>query len=127
MYNFKNNAGMESRYVEFTRHYDTPDEIAAKSLSEFTVSSTVTHGPNASALKKLLKSINKACLANQPETVAKLTKFILDRRLTEYMDISKMEIILAHTRAVTLMDPEVSVKDFYESLLHEHYNYYIIN
>ena len=112
----KNRNGMESRYFVFTRHFDTPDEIAAKSLSDYTVSSTATYGPNASFLKFLLESLNDACLNNQPDTVVRITATILRNRLTEFMDISKMEIILAHTRAVTLLNPDIPIKDYYEEL-----------
>lgn len=117
----------ESHYVMFTRHYESPEEIAGKSLSDYTVSSTVTYGPDAILLKFLLESLNEACLSNQPETVASITKSILEYGLSEYMDISKMEIILANTRAVTLMHPDVPVKDYYETLLHMFYQVHTIN
>ena len=118
---------MTSKYVAFTRHFDTPDEIAAKSLSDYTVSSTVTYGPEASLLKFLLESLNKACLNDQPDTVARLTASILKNRLTEFMEISKMEIILAHTRAVTILNPGLPIKDYYEYLIQKYYNCHIIN
>ena len=118
---------MERKYVLFTRHYDTPDELLTKSLSDYTVSSTVTYGPTADILKYLLESLNKACRENQPGVVASITKTILDNGLTEFMDISKMEIILAHTRAVTLMNPEISVRSYYEFMLNKFYNCYTVN
>ena len=117
-----NRNGMESRYVIFDPHFDTPDEISAKSLSDYTVSSTVTHGPNASFLKFLLESLNDACLNNLPELVERITVIILRNRLTEFMDISKMEIILANVRAVTLLHPEFPIKDYYEELKNRCYS-----
>ena len=126
-YNHKKHNEMELQNVLFTRHFDTPDELSTKSLSDYTVSSTVTHGPDAVLLKFLLESLNKACRENQPETVASLSKTILEDELTVYMDISKMEIILAHTRAVTLMHPELSVKDYYDYMMHKFYVYHTIN
>lgn len=122
-----NKKEMTSKYVAFTRHFDTPDEIAAKTLSDYTVSSTVTYGPNASLLKFLLESLNAACLNNQPDTVARITASILKNGLTEFMDISKMEIILAHTRAVTLLHPDISVKDYYETLMRLFYQFYTVS
>ena len=116
-----------SKYVAFTRHFDTPEEISAKALADFAVSSTVTYGPHAIFLKFLLESLNKACINNQPDTVAEISAAILRNGLTEYMDISKMEIILAHTRAVTLLNPDIPVKDYYESLLHMFYQVHTIN
>ena len=113
---------MESRYVVFKRNFDSPEEISAKPLSDFTVSSTVTYGPNASILKFLLESLNEACLNNQPDTVERITVSILRNRLTEFMDISKMEIILANVRAVTLLHPEFPVKDYYEELMNRCYH-----
>ena len=118
----KNKKEMTSEYVVFTRHFDTPDEISANSLSDYTVSSTVTYGPDAGILKFLLESINAACLNNQPDTVARITACILRNGLTEFMDISKMEIILAHTRAVTLLHPDISVKDYYEEMKNRFYH-----
>ena len=122
-----NKKEMTSKYVAFTRHFDTPDEIAAKTLSDYTVSSTVTYGPNACLLKFLLESLNAACLNNQPDTVARITASILKNGLTEYMDISKMEIILAHTRAVTLLHPDISVKDYYDTLMHLFYQIHTVS
>lgn len=113
---------MESRYVVFKRNIISPEEISAKPLSDFTVSSTVTHGPNANFLKFLLESLNEACLHNQPDTVERITVSILRNRLTEFMDISKMEIILANVRAVTLLHPDFPVKDYYEELMHRCYH-----
>ena len=118
---------MESKYVLFTRHFDTPDELSTKSLSDYTVSSTVTYGPDAILLKSLLESLNEACLKNQPEKVEELTEIILTNGLTEFMEISKMEIILAHTRAVTILFPDIPVKDYYEFLTHRFYNYHTVN
>lgn len=117
---------MNRHYVAFTRHYDTPDEISAKSLSDYVVSSTVTYGPNAALLKHLLESINEACLMNQPDTVIKLTSIILINGLTEFMEISKMEIILANTRAVTLLDPDIPINDYYEYLMHRFYQFHTV-
>ena len=37
------------------------------------------------------------------------------------MDISKKEIIIANTRATTLLDPTISIKDYYESLVNKYY------
>ena len=113
-----------TRPVVFTRHYYTPDELATKTLSDCTVSSTVAYGPNdeiEGLFRFLLESVNKACLADQPEIVKRLTDTILENGLTRFMDISKMEIILANTRAATLLDPTISVKDYYESLVNEYY------
>ena len=115
------NINTDQKIVMFNRHYDTPEELATKSLSDYTVSSTVTCGPIADLLKFLLESLNKACLSGQPETVEELTDFILTNGLTVDMEISKMEIILANTRAVTLLDPTVSIKDHYESLVNKYY------
>ena len=115
------NVNTDQKIVMFNRHYDTPEELATKSLSDYTVSSTVTCGPIADLLKLLLESLNKACLAGQPETVEELSDFILTNGLTVDMEISKMEIILANTRAVTLLDPTVSIKDHYESLVNKYY------
>ena len=119
--NHKKHNEMESEYVLFTRHFDTPDELSTKSLSDYTVSSTVTYGPNAALLKSVLDSLNEACRENQPGIVASLSKTILENGLTEFMEISKMEIILAHTRAVTLMHPELSVESYYEFMIHKFY------
>lgn len=113
---------MTSNHVVFTRHFDTPDEIAAKSLSDYTVSSTATYGPDASFLKFLLESLNEACLNNQPDTVVRISALILRNRLTEFMDISKMEIILANVRAATLLHPEFSVEEYYEELKNRCYH-----
>lgn len=110
--------------VVFTRHYYTPDELATKSLSDCAVSSTVASGPNEEIegmFRFLLESVNKACLANQPDTVKRLTDIILENGLTTFMDVSKMEIIIANTRAVTLLDPTISIKDYYESLVNKYY------
>ncbi len=110
--------------VVFTRHYYTPDELATKSLSDCAVSSTVASGPNEEIegmFRFLLESVNKACLANQPDTVKRLTDIILENGLTTFMDVSKMEIIIANTRAVTLLDPTISLKDYYESLVNKYY------
>ena len=113
-----------TRPVIFTRHFDTPDELAAKSLSDCTVSSTVAYGPNEEIeglFRFLLESVNEACLADQPETVKRLTDIILENGLTTYMDISKMEIIIANTRSASLLDPTISIKDYYESLVNKYY------
>ena len=119
-----NNRTPVTRPVVFTRHYYTPEELATKSLSDCTVSSTVAHGPDEvieGLFRFLLESVNEACLANQPELVKRLTDIILENGLTRFMDISKMEIILANTRAVTLLDPTVSIKDYYEFLVSKYY------
>ena len=113
-----------TRPVVFNRHFYTPEELATKTLPECAVSSTVAHGPDEvieGMYRFLLESVNKACLANQPDTVKLLTDTILKNGLTRFMDISKMEIILANTRAATLLDPTISVKDYYESLVNEYY------
>ena len=110
--------------VVFNRHYYTPDELATKSLSDCAVSSTVASGPNEEIegmFRFLLESVNKACLANQPDTVKRLTDIILENGLTTFMDVSKMEIIIANTRAATLLDPTISIKDYYESLVNKYY------
>ena len=121
-HNHKKHNEMESRYVVFTRHFDTPDELSNKSLSDYTVSSTVTYGPDAKFLKFLLESLNKACRGNQPDNVALLSTIILENGLTAFMDISKMEIILAHTRAVTLLNPDIPIKEYYECLMNKFYH-----
>ena len=118
---------MKEVYVPFTYHLGRRDEIAAKSLSDFTVSSTVTHGPDATFLKSMLESLNEACLRNQPEMVAMITAAILKNELTMFMDISKMEIIFAHTRAVTLLYPDISVKDYFECLIHKLYQCHTVS
>ena len=114
-----------TRPVVFNHHYYTPDELATKTLSDCTVSSTVAHGPDdiiEGMYRFLLESVNKACIANQPDLVKRITDTILEKGLTEFMDISKMEIILANTRAATLLDPTISIKDYYESLINKYYN-----
>lgn len=115
------NVNTDQKIVMFNRHFDTPEELVTKSLSDYTVSSTVTYGPIADLLKFLLESLNKACLEDQPETVDELTDFILSNGLTVDMEISKMEIILARTRAVTLMNPDISVKEYYDTLVSKYY------
>ena len=115
------NVNTDQKIVMFNRHFDTPEELAKKSLSDYTVSSTATCGPIADLLKFLLESLNEACLADQPATVDELTDFILSNGLTVDMEISKMEIILARTRAVTLMNPDISVKEYYDSLVAKYY------
>lgn len=119
--NSKSQNEMKKVHAAFTYHCGIPDEIAAKSLSDVTVSSTVTHGPDAAFLKSMLESLNEACLGNQPETVAMITAVILENGLTMFMDISKMEIIIAHTRAVTILHPNIPVKDYFEDLVREYY------
>ena len=115
------NVNTDQKIVMFNRHFDTPEELVTKSLSDYTVSSTVTYGPIADLLKFLLESLNKACLEDQPETVDELTDFILSNGLTVDMEISKMEIILARPRAVTLMNPDTSVKEYYDTLVSKYY------
>ena len=113
-----------TRPVAFNRHFYTPDELATKTLPECTVSSTVAYGPDEeieSILRFLLESVNNACLADQPEIVKRLTDIILENGLSRFMDTSKMEIILANTRAATLLDPTISLKDYYESLVNKYY------
>lgn len=116
------NVNTDQKIVMFNRHFDTPEELAKKSLSDYTVSSTATCGPIADLLKFLLESLNEACLADQPATVDELTDFILSNGLTVDMEISKMEIILARTRAVTLMNPDISVKEYYEEMKNRFYH-----
>ena len=75
----KTNRTPVTRPVVFTRHYYTPDELETKSLSDCTVSSTVAYGPDdviEGMYRFLLESINEACLANQPDTVKRLTDII---------------------------------------------------
>lgn len=88
------------------------------------MSSTVAHGPDdiiEGMYRFLLETVNKACIANQPDTVKRLTDIILENGLTRFMDISKKEIIIANTRATTLLDPTISIKDYYESLVNKYY------
>lgn len=82
-------------------------EMSTKPLADFVVSSLVTAGPKAKLLRRLLATINKACLNNDPETVVKLCAWILVKEQTFYMKVSMMEIILAYTRAYTLIHPEI--------------------
>lgn len=119
-----NNRTPVTRPVVFTRHYYTPEELASKTLSDCAVSSTVAHGPDdiiEGMYRFLLETVNKACIANQPDTVKRLTDIILENGLTRFMDISKKEIIIANTRATTLLDPTISIKDYYESLVNKYY------
>ena len=113
-----------TRPVVFNRHFYTLDELATKTLPECAVSSTAAHGPDdviEGLYRFLLESVNKACIANQPDLVKRLTDTILEKGLTKFMDISKMEIILANTRAASLLDPTISIKDYYESLVNKYY------
>ena len=119
-----NNRTPVTRPVVFTRHYYTPEELASKTLSDCAVSSTVAHGPDdiiEAMYQFLLDTVNKACIANQPDTVKRLTDIILENDLTRFMDISKKEIIIANTRATTFLDPTISIKDYYESLVNKYY------
>lgn len=126
-HNHKKHNEMENNRVMFKLPFETLDELSTKSLSDFTVSSTVTYGPDAARIKFMLETLNEACRENLPDIVASISKTILVLGLTEYMDISKTEIILAHTRAVTLIHPELSVKEYYEFMLHKFYTCYTIN
>lgn len=118
---------MKEVCVSFTFDLDLLDEITSKSLSDFTVSSTVTHGPDAAFLKSILEALNEACLSNQPEKVAKITAAILNDGVSTFMDISRVEIILAHIRAVTLLDPDIPVKDYFEALMNLFYQCHTIS
>ena len=95
---------------------DQLEEMSARPLADFVVSSLVTAGPKAKLLQRQLATINKACRNNDPETVVNLCAWILVKKQTFYMKVSMMEIILAYTRAYTLMHPEIQFALFFSFL-----------
>ena len=112
---------MNKEKVVFSTSFDTIEELSKKSLSDYTVSSTVTFGPLADITKWYLESLNDACIGNDPKTVEQITNVLLENRLTFYAEISKMEIILARTKAVTLLDPNIKAKDYFNYLVNTYY------
>lgn len=91
-------------------------EMSTRPLSDFVVSSLLTAGPKAKLLRRQLATINKACLNNNPEIVVNICAWILEKKQTFYMEVSMMEIILAYTRAYTLMHPEIPFALFFSFL-----------
>lgn len=92
------------------------EQISTQPLSAYTVSSLVTAGPDAHHLHRILAAINTACLNNDPKTVVDLCAWILVNEQTYYMEVSMIEIILAYSRAYTLINPDTPFFLFYSFL-----------
>lgn len=87
---------------------DQLEEMSTRPLSEYTLSSLLTAGPDARKLHRILSKINSACHKNDPKTVMGLCAWILENKKTYYMEVSMIEVILAYSRAYTLINPDAS-------------------
>ncbi len=92
------------------------EQISTRPLSEFTLSSLITAGPDARQLHSILAAINSACLKNDPQTVMGLCALILVTEKTYYMEVSMIEVLLAYSRAYTLINPDVPFIHFFTYL-----------
>ena len=92
------------------------EQISTRPLSEYTLSSLVTAGPDARQLHRTLAAINSACLKNDPQKVMGLCAWILENKKTYYMEVSMIEVILAYSRAYTLINPDASFVLFFTYL-----------
>ena len=63
-----------------------------------------------------MAAINTACLNNDPKTVVDSCAWILVNEQTYYMEVSMIEIILAYSRAYTLINPDTPFFLFYSFL-----------
>ena len=92
------------------------ERFSTEPLRAFAFSSLVTAGPNAHQLHSILEAINSACIRNDPQTVMGLCAWILENEKTYYMEISMLEVILAYSRAYTLIHPEQSFIHIFSTL-----------
>ena len=106
----------ETRYWTLGPSEADLKRFSTEPLFAFAFSSLVTAGPDAHQLRCILEAINSACFSNDPKTVMGLCAWLLVNEKTSYMEVSMIEVILAYSRACTVLHPELSFIRIFSSL-----------